>query len=340
MEGSPTRARLGGRAALVALTAAIPVAILGFDPRSSQPAGEVRATATFDDGSFTQTNSRDGRSILAVSNLAPGGATHGEVTITNTGSVGGTFSLHQGAPRDSPGQGGGALSDRLRLTVRDVTVTGAPVTVYEGPLTTLDSRPVGWLAPGEGRTYAFSATFPEGAQPEHDNAYAGSATSVAYRWEGEATPPPPAPAPEPPPAEPRPEPEPTPPQPSPPQSTPPPTRERDGADRRGLRLRARIASGRLALRRGEIRVIVRCSDRCAVSVRGRILFGRGLGGTTVPARRGRLVAGDRVAVRVRVPSSTRLRARAGRPAVGVRLRLRARDRAGDLDLAHRRARLR
>jgi hypothetical protein len=162
---------------LFALAALAAVALAQVE---SAPAARLTATAAA--GSFEVTNSDDGEPIFAATNIAPGGSVDGTVTIEDTGSAAATLVLRRGDIVDSPGLGGGLLSDRLELSVVDVTVPGAPRTVYSGPLATMPDQPAGRLEPGEARTFEFTATFPDAGEPSFQNAVQGASTTVAYAW--------------------------------------------------------------------------------------------------------------------------------------------------------------
>jgi hypothetical protein len=143
------------------------------------------ATAISASGSLSIFNSRSGGAILSATGLAPGDSTSGDVTIQNNGALGGGFSLAGTGITESPGQGGGLLSQRLQLVVVDLT---QPTTVYSGPFAGLGSRDLGALGPGEARTYRFTATLPDGGVPASalggDNAYQGASVSGTYVWTG------------------------------------------------------------------------------------------------------------------------------------------------------------
>jgi spore coat-associated protein N len=118
------------------------------------------------DGTLSLTNSRAGGAIFSATNLAPGQAARGTVTVSNSGSLPGELALTA-----SPSRVGLGLS----LVVRDVA---AGSTVYSGPLTGLSSLPLGRLEPGAARTFAFSAALPASA----GNAAQGKSTTVSYTW--------------------------------------------------------------------------------------------------------------------------------------------------------------
>ena len=62
----------------------------------------------------------------SVSALEPGQSADGTVTVVNRGDSGGLLTLSAPDVSDAPGTGGGALSERLQVTVLDVTGSGAP----------------------------------------------------------------------------------------------------------------------------------------------------------------------------------------------------------------------
>jgi hypothetical protein len=181
--------RAGAILALLALTATA-VALGAPGGRSS-----AQPVATVVEGGFELSNSRDGTAIFEAAGIAPGDSVAGTVEIANAGEVGADVLLEQGDVVDLPGAGGGALSTRLTMRVRDVTVPGAPVSVYEGPLAPMPDHVLRALGPGESRRYEFVATLSDGGSPPSpdggDNAVQGASTSVDYSWiAGEEAPPP------------------------------------------------------------------------------------------------------------------------------------------------------
>jgi hypothetical protein len=160
---------------------ALVVGIAGWQTtkRPDGPRTEIKAV----DGTLSLSNSLDGSAVLSVSNLAPGQTAGGVVVLGNTGTLSGALDLSQTGLTDSLGQNGGQLSRALQLTVRDV-VSGS--VVYSGPLSALDKRDLGTMAPGEARTYSFSVLLPDNGVPVNavagDNAFAGSSVAVRYLW--------------------------------------------------------------------------------------------------------------------------------------------------------------
>jgi spore coat-associated protein N len=164
---------------VIALLAFASVAVADRGGRGGDPV----ATASDATGSLSISNSRAGGAILSAAGLAPGRSTSGEVTIRNSGTVPGGFSLALSGIAEAPGPGGGLLSQRVQLVVVDLM---APRTVYAGPFGALGSRDLGPFGPGEARTYRFTATLPDGGPPSGklggDNAYQGAGVRGTYVW--------------------------------------------------------------------------------------------------------------------------------------------------------------
>lgn len=132
------------------------------------------------DGTLSVSNSNAGAAILSAHDMKPGDATEGRVTIANTGTVPGDFTLATTGLIDVPGSGGGMLSAALQATVRDVTDPSTPQTVYSGPLGAMPARPLGGFAAGEQRSYSFSVSLPTAAPGL--NSVQGAGVTVGYSW--------------------------------------------------------------------------------------------------------------------------------------------------------------
>jgi hypothetical protein len=147
--------------------------------------GEPRAVISQVSGELHITNSREGQALFQAQGLAPGGSVTGTVELSNAGTLAGDLGFQQLDVQDVPGVNGGRLSDAVHLDIQDVT-GGNNVPVFAGQLSTLQSRALGNIAPGEVRTYRFTASLPDGGAPPSptsgDNAYAGSALTVRYSW--------------------------------------------------------------------------------------------------------------------------------------------------------------
>jgi hypothetical protein len=152
---------------------------------SSGVRAEPRAEISMVSGELHVTNSRDGQAIFEAQGLAPGRSVTGTVQLSNTGTLAGDLGFQQLDVQDQPGVNGGRLSDAVHLDVEDVT-GGSVVPVFDGQLGALQSRGLGTIAPGESRSYRFTASLPDSGAPPSatsgDNAYAGSALTVRYSW--------------------------------------------------------------------------------------------------------------------------------------------------------------
>jgi hypothetical protein len=176
---APHRVRIAAlAAAIVALAATATLAAT----RDRDPAAAPRVQALAA-GALSMSNSRDGQAIFSASDLAPGGSATGSVTIRNTGTVAGSLVLSPGTA-EATGARGQALLGALRLQIADVT-SDAPTAVYGGGLAELTELALSTLAPGDARTYSFSATLPDGGpspQDAGDNLLQDASMRVAYDW--------------------------------------------------------------------------------------------------------------------------------------------------------------
>jgi hypothetical protein len=164
------------RGLLVAVFAGIVIfAAAAGTPRS----GHAELTATSNSGELTMSNNHDGGAILGASNMKPGDSTGGSVTIANTGTRAGGFSLSK-----SNLSGSLPLANQLDLTIND---GGTPI--YSGKLGAMGTIALGTFQPSESHTYTFTTTLPANA----DNSASSSSMTVEYDWSATA-PEPPAPA--------------------------------------------------------------------------------------------------------------------------------------------------
>lgn len=135
-------------------------------------------------GVLSQSNSKNGSAILTATGMRPTSSVTGTVTIANTGSLAGAYTLSKSQLTDIVGPNGGALSSVLTLKVEDIT--GAPRTIYSGRLAAMPAQRLGYFARGESRVYRFTVTFPDGGFPGGprigDNSFRGSAATVRYDW--------------------------------------------------------------------------------------------------------------------------------------------------------------
>ena len=163
------------------MIAALIVGIAGWQTTKA-PDGP-QATIKAVDGTLSLTNSKEGAAVLSVGQLAPGETASGVVALSNTGTLAGRLDLEQTQLTDALGAGGGQLSQALQLTVRDIV---SDTVVYAGPMSSLETRDLGDMAPDETRTYSFTVQLPDTGIPVSattgDNAFAGSSVNVRYLW--------------------------------------------------------------------------------------------------------------------------------------------------------------
>lgn len=355
--------RLGLRLSLAALALAATLALAAPDDRADGGLAVMAAS-----GTLAHDNSRDGAAILSAAGVWPGWSDSGDVTITNSGTAGSWLRLTGADVQDNPGPGGGELSERLSLTVEDVTIPSFPVPVYTGSLGAVGERWLGRLEPSEARSYRFRTTMPSGTG---DNAFQASAVSVRFEWavsdvdpdSGPIDPPPDPPidppvdppidAPVDPPVNPPVDPVDPPRTPvDPPEEDPadenpqvvpdgPPVVEVDRAD---LKLQIAVPATQRPIRRRKLVVRAMCSRPCRATFRGKLTKPRRVARAgRRPARRvRRLPAGVRAKVKLRLRKKAVRKAwrtlRRGRP-VAAKVRVVARDGAGTKARAVQRIRL-
>lgn len=127
-------------------------------------------------GSMSQTNSADDAAIMSASDLVPGQSVEGTATIRNEGNASGTFTMRVTDLADTPGPGGGRLSDALRVTV---VQRGKDQPVYEGPMRGLEAG-LGTWTPDEERTYDVTVSLPD--HESGDDAYQLSKVTATFEW--------------------------------------------------------------------------------------------------------------------------------------------------------------
>lgn len=156
---------------LLVLAGVAVAATLGAFTSSSANVGNVVAT-----GSLSIDDDLDGGAIFSAEGLVPGDQVTGEVSITNTGESSGTFSLASANLTDTPGAGGGNLSEVLELTITDDGTE-----VYSGPLDLVAPVQLGEWAGGESHTFVFTVLFPDTGTAD-DNDFQNASVSVDYLW--------------------------------------------------------------------------------------------------------------------------------------------------------------
>ena len=158
---------------VVLAAAVVAIALPAYSQASPVP------FSAFAHGSLSQGNSTGHSAILGARGLLPGQSTSGSVVITNTGAAA-VFYLTTTNLIERAGGGGGRFSEKLVLTMTDITDHARPQTLYRGIIG--DSTPVllGVFQPGDAHTYRLTMSFPEGGSA--DNAFQGGQLSVQFDW--------------------------------------------------------------------------------------------------------------------------------------------------------------
>lgn len=301
-------------AAAAAVAAAMAIAAVPEDGGAA-PRAEV-VSVSGDVGRSAET----GALALQASRLRPGATVAGSAHVINSGPAGGRFWLTRAGLAETPGPGGGKLSDRLQLTVLDTTDQDLPVIVYSGSIESIDRNPLGYIAPGRSRSYSVAATFIPGEGPDDgpggDDAYRGASTRVSLQW---STDPPLARRPQAPRA--------------PSAAGRTAVRSgRSGRDQTPPRLRIGLPARQPVFATGRLAVQVRCSEPCRVRVAGRARAEPAplplprAGSVT----RGRPRTARRLVLRLRPRARRAVRAALqGGRVIKLRLSVTARDRAGN-----------
>ena len=299
---------------VIPVTVAVALASTGeSDSVMSGPSPRAEAM----DGAFAN-SSRSGEAVFRASGLKPGDTTDGTVLVSNEGSLRGMFWLSRTGFADRQGPAGGTLSERLQVTVLDVTTPDAPMLVYTGGVTEMGARPLGFVAPGKSRIYNVAATLlPDivSRVSADANPYEGSSTTISFEWRAIAG--------------------------EPPAASDDSVPRAPKADERAPRLRLQIPRSQRLLDTGSMLVNVRCDEACRLNATGRMRAPGAPSSAAATARRAK--PGQAAGLRVTFGSAARRAMRealiAGR-SVPVEFAVKARDRKGNEAVAGRKIWLR
>jgi spore coat-associated protein N len=113
--------------------------------------------------------------VFSAAGMAIGDEASGSVTITNSGSLAGEYSLS--------GSAGGDLAPSLELVIYKDDDGDAGAKVYEGGLDELDSVDLGaFAADGGAHTFYFHVSLPSTGSDAGDNALQGKSASASFTW--------------------------------------------------------------------------------------------------------------------------------------------------------------
>lgn len=131
------------------------------------------ASNAFASGTLTMTRSGTG-AIFTASTMKIGDSVTGSVTITNTGTLAGVYSLAGSTTGSAP------FSSQLNLKVyKDVDGVSA---LYDGPLGAFSSAALGTFTAGAAHVFYFHVTFPSTGTDAGDNVLQGLSASTAFTW--------------------------------------------------------------------------------------------------------------------------------------------------------------
>jgi hypothetical protein len=151
-----------------------------FTSQTASPGNMITAGALTIDND--KRNDGTEGAIFHADNMKPGDSTSGVVTVSNTGTVDGAFTLAMAAPTAS---GTGAdLSGRLHLQVEELgSGSGVVATpIADTTISAVGTTPVslGTWSGGSSHRYRFTVTWPSGLSG--DNAYMSSGLSMDFTW--------------------------------------------------------------------------------------------------------------------------------------------------------------
>jgi spore coat-associated protein N len=131
------------------------------------------ASNAFASGTLSMTRSGSG-AIFTASTMKIGDSVTGSVTITNSGTLAGVYSLAGSTTGSAP------LASQLNLKVyKDVDGGTA---LYDGSLGSMTSASLGTSAAGEAHVFYFHVTFPTTGTDAGDNVLQGLSASTTFTW--------------------------------------------------------------------------------------------------------------------------------------------------------------
>ena len=128
----------------------------------------------FATGSLAMSRSGSG-AIFSLSSMKIGDTASGSITITNTGTLAGAYTLAGSTSGSAP------LAGQLQLTIYKDADGGTPV--YNGTLAGLSSASLGtFAANGDAHTFYFHVSLPSAGSDTADNAFQGLSANASFTW--------------------------------------------------------------------------------------------------------------------------------------------------------------
>ncbi|HTX70942.1 MAG TPA: hypothetical protein VMH50_17590 [Thermoleophilia bacterium] len=164
------------------MTAAVVLVLLGTVAYAAvKPGNDDAFRQLTRSGRVRIRNSLGGDALVGMKGMLPGDSTTGTVKIGNASRMRARFYLGLSRLVETPGSGGGRLSYRLVLTVKQLSTRHRPIPVYTGPLRQMPLLKLGTFRPRESRIYQFTVLFPEGGSTV-DDPYQRASTSLQFDW--------------------------------------------------------------------------------------------------------------------------------------------------------------
>jgi hypothetical protein len=176
----------GGVVLRAAVAAATIVCALVLVTNAMADLSSLERLARLFDGQPIIVNSKAGTYIVRGKNLVPGQRVRGQVRIKNRGKGVGILYVRPRRAVDTLGAGGGALSEKLVLTIRRINRNGSMHTVWRGHLSTMGRVKVAVMKPGAVRRYRFIVSFrvrPPARAYAVDNQYQLSRFKTEFVWQ-------------------------------------------------------------------------------------------------------------------------------------------------------------
>jgi len=154
-QGSRFKRALLSLVVLAALAVALQSVVLSGASFTAAGANPLNSLAA---GTLVHINSANGQVVLDAAGMVPGVSKTSTLTLTGSGDIAGTYTLSTTGVVDTPASPG--LSGVLVLTVENVT--GTPMTLFQGTVSTFSAVGLGLIGPGDARTYRLTLAYPAG----------------------------------------------------------------------------------------------------------------------------------------------------------------------------------
>lgn len=162
--------------ASLAAAGAVSVAAVGGTYANFTASPTTIASNAFTTGTLSMSRSGSG-AVLTASALKPGDEATGSVTINNTGSLAGVYTLAGST------SGSAALAGQLNLVLYKNTDNDVASKLYDGALSSFSSVALGTLAATSGTgTYYFHVSLPTTGSDAGDNAFQGLSATASFTW--------------------------------------------------------------------------------------------------------------------------------------------------------------